>query len=327
MAIDAKISFMNQTEKKLATEITAEAMARVMSIVADVLEGYEMRETITTLEPNEDLLQCYLDALKVEGRSEKTIARYRYVIERMMKAVGIPTRRITVYHLRNYLSVQQARGIADSTTEGIRQVLSAYFNWLQRESLIDKNPTANLGTIKCAKKKKKVLTDVDLYKLKSHCENARDRAIVMFLAATGCRISEVTSLNREDIDFFGMKCVVHGKGNKERTVFFDAVTTAALRAYMAERTDSDPALFVSRLKRRYENNGIRVMLKELAKKAGVEHVHPHKFRRTLATELARHGMPIQEVAYILGHDKIDTTMKYVIQNDDDVKNSYRRYAV
>lgn len=178
MAIDAKISFMNQVEKRLSTEVTADAMSRIMPILADVMEGFEMRETLITDTPNDDLLTCYLDAMKVQGRSALTVNRYKYVITRMMEAVKVPIRRITVYHLRQYLAAEQQRGVKDSTTEGIRQVLSAFFNWLQRESLIDRNPTANLGAIKCAKRKKKILTDVDLYNLKSHCTNERDHAIV-----------------------------------------------------------------------------------------------------------------------------------------------------
>ncbi len=326
MAIDAKISFLNQTEKQLSTDVTADTMTKVMKIIADVMENFEITETIKD-ETNDDLLLCYLDALKVQGRSAKTIERYRYVLTRMMASVKVPTRKITVYHLRSYLSEEQKRGVKDSTTEGIRQVLSAYFNWLQRESLIDRNPTANLGAIKCAKLKKKILTDVDMYKLKSNCTNNRDKAIVMFLASTGCRISEVTGLNKDDIDFSGMRCIVHGKGNKERTAFFDAVTATTLNAYLNERKDDCPALFLNRYGKRWQNGGVREMLNELANKAGVEHVHPHKFRRTLATELARHGMPIQEVAFVLGHDKIDTTMKYVIQDDENVRTSYRKYAV
>ena len=326
MAIDAKVSFMNQTKKRLSKEITADSMAKVMTIVADVLEGYEMREIIISLETNDDLLDCFLDALKVQGRSAKTLERYRYVIERMMKGVGVPTRRITVYHLRTYLAGMQQRGIADSTIEGVRQVFSAYFNWLQRESLIDRNPTANLGTIKCAKKKKKTFTAVDMEKLKEHCSTVRDKAIIAFLASTGCRISEATGLDRKAIDFVGCKCIVHGKGNKERTAFFDGVTSMLLHQYLESRKDDNPALFVGKGCRRLEPGGVRAMMKKLGESSGVDHVHPHKFRRTLATELERHGMPIQEVANVLGHEKIDTTMKYVVLNEDDVNHDYRRYA-
>ena len=326
MAIDAKVGFKSQIEMQLSKTVTADTMTQILTIVSDVLEGYEMREVFSASEQNEDLLECYLDALKVQGRSAKTIARYRYVIGKLIKTVGVPTRRITVYHLRTYLAKQQERGIKDTTTEGERQIFSAYFNWLQRESLIGRNPTANLGAIKCAKLKKKTFSESDIENLKNCCHSIRDRAIVCFLAATGCRISEVTELNRDAIDFMGLECLVHGKGNKERTVFINAVTADLLRKYFSSRKDACPALFCGKGCRRLQPGGVRAMLKVLEAESGVDHVHPHKFRRTLATELSRRGMPIQEIANILGHDKIDTTMKYVVLNDEDIKYSYRRYA-
>lgn len=325
MAIDAKISLQNQVEKKLMTEVTADVMNRVLRIMADVLEGFDVRET-AMMDERDDLLDCYIDAMQVQGRSEKTLARYRYVIERMMKAVNVPTRRITVYHLRNYLSQLKEKGTQDSTMEGIRQVFSAYFNWLQRESLIDRNPTANLGAIKCARKQKKTFTDIDMEKLNRSCKCRRDRAIIAFLASTGCRVSEVTGLDRDAVDLDQLTCVVHGKGNKERRVYLDGVTGMLLRAYLAERKDTDPALFVNRYNVRMNADGVREMLNRVAADAGVEHVHPHKFRRTLATNMARHGMAIQEVARILGHDKIDTTMRYVVLNDEDIRHQYMKFA-
>jgi len=326
MAIDAKMDFMRQTEKMLAESVTVSDMSKIMNVISDVLQSYEMHRIDTWSDDNDDLLQCYVDALKVQGRSEKTIERYEYVIGRMMQEINVPTRMITVYHLRNYLSKQQERGIKDTTIEGIREIFSAYFNWLQRESLIEKNPVANLGTIKCAKLKKKTFTDVDIDNLKSNCKTIRDKAIICFLEATGCRISEAVGLDRDSIDFNGLQCVVHGKGNKERTVFIKPVVASVLQKYLNSRKDNNPALFVGKRKERLTPGGIRCMMKGLEERSGVDHVHPHKFRRTLATDLARHGMPIQEVAHILGHDKLDTTMKYVIQNEDDIKHDYRKYA-
>ena len=325
MAIEAKISLQNQVEKRLMTEVTADALNRMMRVMADVLEGFDVRET-QVMEEKDDLLECYIDAMRVQGRSEKTLTRYRYVIERMMKDVNVPTRRITVYHLRGYLSKMKDNGKQDSTMEGIRQVFSAYFNWLQRESLIDRNPTANLGAIKVGKRQKKTFTDIDMEKLSRSCKCKRDRAIIAFLASTGCRVSEVTGLDRDAVDLDQLTCVVHGKGNKERRVYLDGVTGMLIRAYLAERKDEDPALFVNRYNVRMNPDGVREMLNRVAEEAGVEHVHPHKFRRTLATNMARHGMPIQEVARILGHDKIDTTMRYVVLDDEDIKHQYRKFA-
>lgn len=325
MAIDAKVSLQQQLESRLMSEVTAETMNRMLRIVADVLEGFDVRE-IAPAEEQDDLLDCYINAMRVQGRSEKTLYRYRYIIEKMMRQVGVSTRRVTVYHLRNYLAAMKAAGKQDSTMESERQIFSAYFNWLQRESLIDRNPTANLGAIKCAKKQKKIFTDIDMEKMRQGCKCKRDRAIIAFLASTGCRVSELTELDREMVDLDELECVVHGKGNKERRVFLDGVTGMLIRAYLAERKDLNPALFLNRYGERIRPDGVRDMLVRLEKETGVEHVHPHKFRRTLATNMARKGMPVQEVARILGHDKIDTTMQYVMLDDDDIKHRYRKFA-
>ena len=325
MAIEAKALFLKNLEQQLSTTITAADMSKVLSAVADQLADYSViyaaHET-----PIDDLLDAYTAAMQIQGRSEKTIERYKYLIGRMMQDVNVPTRSITVYHLRQYLAKEKARGISDRTLEGTREVFSAYFNWLHREQLIDTNPTANLGAIKCPKKIKMTYSEIDIEKMKFCCKTLRDRAIISFLMSTGCRISEMTKLNRDDVDLANLECTVLGKGNKERAVFLDSVTGMLIRDYLNQRKDDSPALFLSKRKKRLTAGGVRAMMVRLAKASTVEHVHPHKFRRTLATSLIRHGMPIQEVAAILGHDKLDTTMQYVVLDKTDVKNSYRKYA-
>lgn len=326
MAMDVKMDFLRCTEKALEDKVTIVDMAKIMTAISDVMEHYDIRKHETFENEIDDCLECYVSALSVQNRSQKTIDRYVYIIKRMMKSVGVATRRITVYHLRNYIASEKARGICDETLEGYRSVFTAYFNWLQRESLIEKNPTANLGVIKRAKKEKKTYTEIEIEKLNHHCKCIRDRAIINFLASTGCRVSEMTGLNRESVDMQTLECVVHGKGNKERTVYLSPVAGMLLAQYLGTRTDDNPALFIGQRGERLLPGGVRAMLKVLAFEAEVEHVHPHKFRRTLATDLSRHGMPIQEVASILGHDRIDTTMRYVVLNKDDIKNAYRRFA-
>lgn len=325
MALEAKTSLLNQIEKEIGSNVTFDAMPRIMSAIADVLQSFDVIETSLVDPGSDDLLACYLDALKVQGRSQKTVDRYAYVIGRMMQNMKVPTRQITVYHLRGYLSAEKSRGISDSTLEGTREVLSAYFNWLHRESLIDKNPTANLGAIKVPKRQKKIFSEVDREKIDRCCISIRDRAIIYFLRATGCRISEAMNLNRDQIDLTKRRVTVIGKGDKERIVFFDDLTGLLLQEYFEERKDNDPALFVGRYGERLQPNGVRVMMRKLEAQAGVDHIHPHKFRRTLATNLARHGMPVQEVAAVLGHDKLDTTMEYVNLDENDTEYSYRRY--
>lgn len=325
MPIEAKAVLLNEIERSLGTVVTAADMPRVMERLSDALSHYDV-DVVELREGEDDLLDAYLSAMSVQGRSAKTIEHYEYVIRRMMDAVKTPTRSITVYHLRRYLSDEKGRGIADRTLEGHRQVFSAYFNWLQRERLIENNPTANLGAIKYPKKQKEVYAETDIEKLKNHCRSVRDLAILTFLRATGCRISEVTQLNRTDVDLNALECTVLGKGSKERVVYLDPVAGMVLRKYLDTRKDDLPALFIGKGTVRLQPNAIRKMLKKVGAEADVAHVHPHKFRRTTATNLIRHGMPIQEVAAILGHDKLDTTMQYVRMDKTDIKNAYRKYA-
>ena len=326
MSMEDKAVFLKQLESVLGDKLTQSDMSRALCAVSDALEGYELTAVGAEPDRQDDLLSAYLAAMEIQGRSPKTVARYVYVLKRMLAAVNATTRQVTVYHLRRYLADERERGIGDRTLEGYRQIFSSYFNWLQREGLLAKNPVANLGAIKCAKKIKQTYSEIDIEKLKLHCKGLRDRAILTFLMSTGCRISEMTQLDRDSIDFASLEVTVLGKGNKERTVYLDPVAGMTVRQYLLTRTDDSPALFVGKGTERLNPGGVRLMLNNLAEDAGVEHVHPHKFRRTLATNLIRHGMPIQEVAAILGHDKLDTTMQYVVLDKSDVKNSYMKFA-
>ena len=325
MAIEAKMSFLNQLEGKLRITTTADLMTKILSTVSDVLENFDFHE-ITNEEEHDDLLQCYLEAMKVQGRSEKTIAHYCTVIKCMLEDVNVSIRNITVYHLRRHLShIKEEKNLKDSTLESYRSVYSAFFRWLFRESLISKNPVDNLGTIKVPKVVKDVFTDVDMELLRQSCTNVRDRAIVAFLASTGCRVSELCSLKRDQVDLQNMECVVHGKGNKERTVYMDSVTAMMIRNYLKIRTDDSDTLFVTRFGTKFKEGGIRDMLKRLEARSGVSHVHPHKFRRTFATNMARRGMNIQTISKLMGHDRIETSMTYVMLYKEDIKHDYQHY--
>ena len=328
MSKEARLVFENRLKQKIGEKFAGFQEETILEMVADCLDGFNIEMGVIEAYDSEDLLKNYLNALDIQGRSPKTLNVYEYQIRRLMKWVEIPVQDLTVFHLRAYLNNEKERGLSNETLEGIRQVLSAYFNWLHREGLILRNPTANLGAIKRQKKVKTTYSEIDIEKLKTHCKTLRDKAIVCFLYSTGCRISEALSLNRNDVDINSLECTVLGKGNKERTVYLDGVSAMVLSEYLDQRTDNEEALFVGTNfpHARMQPGGVRAMLHELEEETGVEHVHPHKFRRTRATRLVKHGMPIQEVAAVLGHEKLDTTMKYVVMDKSDIKNAYQKYV-
>ena len=328
MSIADKKMLMKDIEQQVGTILTVAQTAEVMRMLAEQLDGYsvEAMATVDAMSDSTDLLKIYLDAKEIEGRSKKTIERYRYIITRAMTSIRAPLRKVTVYHLRSYLMDMRNKGTADSTVEGTREILCAFFGWLHKEGLIDGNPCANLSPVKCAKVVRLPYSDVEVEKLKEACKSVRDRAIISFLLSTGCRISEMCELNRDDIDFANAECIVHGKGNKERTVYLTPVAMLNLKRYLSTRSDVLPALFIGQRKNQITPCGVRAMLNVIEKRSGVENVHPHRFRRTLATNLIARGMPIQEVAAILGHDKIDTTMRYVYIDRRSLKTAYQKYA-
>lgn len=327
MSVIAKQTFIAELKNRMSNKLTLTDIDKLIEELQSQMVYYDMerREDDAVKQDFDEMLKLFLDAKRIEGRSEKTLERYRYILSRYREADDTPVRDMTVHNLRQYLSDEKKRGISDSTLKGYREIFSSFFGWIFREGLINNNPSANLNTIKCRKEIRMPYSDVDIEKLKEACTGIRDKAIITFLLATGCRISEVCGLDRDDVDFRCMECTVLGKGNKERTVYLDSVAAMQLQNYLASRHDNERALFVGKGTERLHPGGIRKRLNEIGVKAGVVNVHPHRFRRTLATNLINHGMPIQEVASILGHEKIDTTMTYVYIDKQNVKNSYKKY--
>ena len=327
MSIQAKERLVDEVAQDIGEFLTVKQTSAVSNVLSGKLTKYEITEQYEG-EISRDLLNVFLDAKRIEGRSEKTINRYSYEIERMLMDVGKPIESITVYDIRRYFMEMKKRGMQDSSIEGVRSVMSSFFGWLWKETLIPANPCANIGTIKTQKKIRKPYSAVELEKLKNGCKTLRDKALICFMLSTGARINEVVTLNRDDVDYNNQECKVLGKGNKERTVYLDDVTAMVLAEYQEKRKDSSPALFgcLRSSSDRITAHGVRKMLTDLGKATHVENVHPHRFRRTLATNLISHGMPIQEVAAILGHDKVDTTMQYVYLDQSAVEHAYRKYA-
>lgn len=277
---------------------------------------------------NRDLLSAFVNAKRIEGCSEKTLKYYQSTINKMLSDTDKHITHITTDDLREYLAeYQRANSCSKGNIDNIRRILSSFFAWLEDEDYILKSPVRRIHKIKSAKTVKETYTDEALERMRDNCGNLRDLAIIDMLASTGMRVGELVGLNIADVDFENRECVVFGKGSKERPVYFDARTKIHLRNYLETRTDENPALFVSLLKpnERLKISGVEIRLRNLGRMLGITKVHPHKFRRTLATRAIDKGMPIEQVQKLLGHSKIDTTMQYAMVDQNNVKISHRKY--
>ena len=285
-------------------------------------------ENLIQSKSNQTLKEEFLSAKQVEGCSERSVSYYSSTLDNLIKSLIKPFNQIETEDLRVYLSEYQKKNDASKQTiDNIRRILSSFFTWLEDEDYILKSPVRRIHKIKTMKQVKETYSDEALEKLRDNCKTIRDLALIDMLASTGMRVGELVKLNRVDVDFVNRECVVLGKGSKERVVYFDARTKLHLQNYLNSRTDDNEALFVSLLEphNRLEIAGVEIMLRKLGRTLDINKVHPHKFRRTLATRAIDKGMPIEQVQKLLGHQKIDTTMEYAIVDQQNVKNSHKKY--
>ena len=277
---------------------------------------------------NSELIGSFLSAKRVEGCSDKSMHYYRSTLNNTIKKIGKRIRHITTDDLRSYLNdYQQTSGATKVTVDNIRRILSSFFSWLEDEDYIVKSPVRRIHKVKVGKTVKETYSDEALEQMRDHCEGIRDLALIDLLASTGMRVGELVKLNRNDIDFENRECIVTGKGDKQRRVYFDARTKIHLQRYLAERIDDNPALFVSLLAPydRLQISGVEIRLRRLGRELNIPKVHPHKFRRTLATMAIDKGMPIEQVQHLLGHQSLDTTLQYAMVNQTNVKMSHRKF--
>jgi len=327
-------------KEKLITEILA-GMAAILSaaqmeelqrVLTHNLYNVEISERNTAtsqdITGNSGLLNVYIAAKRIEGCSEKSLKYYESTVNHMLSNVAKPIREINTDDLRCYLAdYQKSRSSSKVTIDNMRRIFSSFFGWLEDEDYILKSPVRRIHKIKTDKTIKETLSDEGLELLRDACEEIRDLAMIDLLSSTGMRVGELVHLNREDINFHERECVVFGKGSSERVVYFDARTKIHLLNYLNTRVDVNPALFVSLAmpNERLMIGGVETRLREIGKRADLHKVHPHKFRRTLATRAIDKGMPIEQVQRLLGHVKIDTTMHYAMVNQANVKNSHRKF--
>lgn len=330
MSSDIRMQFIRQVEEA-AVVLSPEQQEYMIHSITKILAQYEVTERCTdlvTVDPtNERIRKRYCACLMIDGKSEKTIYQYRRTLIRLEDALEKPYTDMGVYDIRFFLACEKDRGISNVSLENLRANLSAFFQWMSIEEIIPKNPLAAVKPIKCKKEIKKAFADTEIDALRSSCKTLKERALIEFLLSSGVRVEECALMNVTDIDFAGLSVHVrHGKGNKERVTYITSVCAMHLKRYLMSRSESGEALFYNRRHQRMEPGGVRFILKQLEDRAGVENVHPHRFRRTFATGLAARGMDIQEIQKLLGHSSIETTLKYVCVDEEKVRASYKRYA-
>lgn len=305
---------LNEVQKEILHNTLVQCMIEETAAVSD--------------NDTQSYLKIFLAAKRVEGCSEKTIRYYDSTIRNVLSAIGREVKSVTTDDLRVYLDEYQKRSNASKVTiDNIRRILSSFFAWLEDENYIVKSPVRRIHKVKTCKTVKETYSDEALELMRDHCDGIRDLAIIDMLASTGIRVGELVKLNRSDVDFENRECIVLGKGNKQRRVYFDARTKIHLQNYLRSRTDDNEALFVS-LQQPYNRlliSGVEIRLRELGRKLDLSKVHPHKFRRTLATMAIDKGMPIEQVQQLLGHQSVDTTLQYAMVNQNNVKLSHHRF--
>lgn len=318
-----------------------EKLVNILNAMAEYLNIAQMKklqevllEQLTESEPqkeeisNGDYLKLFLDAKKIEGCSERTLQYYRVTIAHMLSNIATPIRKITTDEIRGYLvDYQKINNCSKVTVDNIRRNISSFFSWLEEEDYILKSPMRRIHKIKTKTVVKEVISDEMMEMMRDSCTKVRDLAMIDLLYSTGIRVGELVNLDIANVDFENRECVVYGKGDKERRVYFDAKAKIHLQNYLASRTDDNPALFVT-LDAPYERlkiSGVEIRVRELGRSLDLPRIHPHKFRRTMATRAIDKGMPIEQVQKILGHSQIDTTMQYAIVNQNNVKSSHQKY--
>ncbi len=319
-------------EEKIVTVLNEMAaylsIAQMKKLQEVIVKAFAENEAVKEKISNEEYLSMFLAAKQIEGCSARTIQYYKVTVEHMIRRIPLEIRKITTDDIREYLAkYQKMNSCGKVTVDNVRRNLSSFFSWLEEEDYILKSPMRRIHKIKTKQAVKEVITDEMIEQLRDHCRCKRDLAMIDLLYSTGIRVGELVGLNRTDINFEERECVVYGKGDKERRVYFDAKSKLHLQDYLKERVDDNPALFVT-LDAPYERlkiSGVEIRVRELGRKLNMDKIHPHKFRRTMATRAIDKGMPIEQVQKILGHSQIDTTMQYAIVNQNNVKSAHRKY--
>jgi site-specific recombinase XerD len=331
MSKDYRTEFIRTVETTLINHFDPEQVNLISNVLAKTLAEYEITDRCTSIEPydggNERIIKQYAACLIVDGKSKNTVAQYVRTCRKLSETIGKPLTEMNAYDVRFFLAKEMERGISDQSRENQRANLSAFFQWMVNEEIIPKNPIAQIKPIKCHQEVKKAFSDIEIDALRSACKSLKERALIEFLLSTGARVSEVSEMKVQDVNIETLSVhILHGKGDKERITYTTAVGMKHLLAYIHSRKETGDALFYSKNHEPIRTSGIRFILNNVAKRAGVSNVHPHRFRRTFATNLSKRGMAVQEIQKLMGHANINTTLVYIATDDSMVQASYKKYT-
>ena len=327
---DCRLALIHRLEENLVAVLSPDQVRSVVNNLTIVLSDYEVTERCTEIVPyedaNEKILKRYVACLTIDGKSVNTINGYKYVLNKLSDFSSRPLTKLGTYEIRYFLACEKERGLSNRSLENYRSYISAFYAWLTVEEVISKNPMLPISPISCKKEIRLPFSDVEIDRLRCACKNSKERAIIEALLSTGVLVNELAMMKIEDIDFDKLDVYVrNGKGGNERKTYTTAVAASYIKKYISERKDDGVWLLYNRNHSQLQSNGIRKILNSIAKRADVTNVHPHRFRRTFATGLAKKGMDIREIKELLGHANINTTMQYVYTDDDNVKASYKKY--
>lgn len=331
MSKDYRMDFIREVEVNLACRYDPEEIAVISNLVVKALEGYELTERCTELalrdDTNEKLIRRYRACLMIDGKSDRTAYQYVRTVTKLSETIRKPFPEMSAYDIRFFLAMEQDRGLSQRSLENTRANISAFFQWLTDDEIIPKNPVAKLKPIKCPDEIREPFSEVELDALRSSCLSKKERALIEILVSTGVRVSELAAMEVKDINLNTLAVhVFHGKGSKERMTYTTTVAAKHLISYLQSRKEDGPALFYNKNHEPLQTDGIRFILNTIAKRAGVTDCHPHRFRRTFATNLSKRGMELQEIQRLLGHASINTTTIYVRVDDSQVRASYQKYT-
>lgn len=322
------LELLSRLDKELSLIVSDEIKNKCIERIITIFKDYDIRRKDNNNPKNNyEAITSFISSKRIEGCSEKTIIFYESVISKMISELKKEYYLITTEDVRTFLSKYQETNISMVTADNTRRIISSFFSWLENEDYITKSPVRRIHKIKTIKTVKHIFSEEQVEVMRQNCGGMRNLAIIDLLYSTGIRVGELVNLKIKDIDLNKKECIVFGKGGKQRKVYYDAKTKIHIEQYLNTRRDDNEYLFVSKMMphKRLEISGVEIMLRKTGKKCNIENVHPHKFRRTLATKAIDKGMPIEQVQHLLGHTKIDTTLGYAMVDDENVKISHKKY--